>query len=394
MKDETLMIHTARQSEKHQGIVNMPVYRASTVLYPTLAEFKNRHTLEYDGMNYGASGTPTTFALADAVAALEGGMDNGARGVATSSGLAAVSMALCAFLKAGDHLLMVDSVYKPTRNFCDDVLKGFGVRTTYYDPLIGEGIAELIEENTRVVFLESPGSMTFEMQDIPAIANIARKKDITVMLDNTWATPMYFKPFTHGVDVSIQAGTKYIAGHSDLVIGLITARNEELYRRIKGTVLAFGDVPGPDDSYLALRGLRSMAARLERHQASGLKVASWLQTRPEVKRVLYPALPDDPGHALWLRDFTGATSLFGLVLHTSDEAEVGKMLDSMKLFKMGASWGGYESLVRPAFTSEERVAVPWKEPGYLMRLHVGLEHPDDLIDDLASGLDRLTTRKP
>ncbi len=387
MKDDTLMVHTGREPERHHGIVNPPVYHASTVLYPTLDAFARRSEgdRKYRGVRYGASGNPTTFALADAVADLEGG----AGSVITATGLAAVTMALTAFVGQGDHILVADSVYGPTRSFCDGVLKRFGVTTTYYDPLIGDQIRGLIQADTRVIFTESPGSQTFEIQDIPAISAAAHERDIAVLMDNTWGTPLYFKPFTHGVDISIQAGTKYIAGHSDLVIGIITARTEELFRRVKDATNAFGEIAGPDDCYQALRGLRTMGTRLQRQQASGLQVAQWLQQRPEVKRVLYPPLPADPGHDLWKRDFTGACSLFGIVLHTTSETAVGQMVDHYDYFKIGASWGGYESLVIPAYPAQTRTAVPWTESGFLLRYHVGLEDPEDLIDDLERGFERL-----
>lgn len=387
MKDDTVMVHSGREPERHYGIVNPPVYRASTILYPTLEAFSKRYEgdQKYRGVRYGAYGTPTTFALADAAARLEGG--EGA--VITSSGLSAVTMALTAFLEQGDHVLVVDSVYEPTRKFCNTILKRFGVEITYYDPLIGEGIAELFKPTTRIVFTESPGSHTFEIQDIPAIAAAARRRDILVLMDNTWGTPLFFKPFEHGVDVSIQAGTKYIAGHSDLVIGIITAKTEALFRRIKDTTMPFGEIAGPEDCYLALRGLRSMGARLRQQQAAGLKVAKWLQQRPEVKRVMYPALPEDPGHAIWKRDFKGACSLFGLIFHTDSQQAIARMIDGYRYFKIGASWGGYESLVLPAYPAKVRTAVPWTETGYVLRYHIGLEDTDDLIADLEDGFKRL-----
>jgi cysteine-S-conjugate beta-lyase len=387
MKDDTKMVHSGRDPQKNFGIVNPPIYHASTILYPTLDAFKNRAKgdAKYRKARYGAYGTPTTYALADTVADLEGGRG----GVVTSSGLAAVTFAVTAFVKKGDHILMVDSAYGPTRNFCDTVLKGFGIETTYYDPLIGERIGDLIRANTRVVFTESPGSLTFEVQDIPAISAQAHKKDVVVLMDNTWGTPLFFKPFEHGVDVSIQAGTKYIAGHSDLVIGIITARTESLFRKVKDATMAFGDIAGPDDCYQTLRGLRSMGVRLRHQQAAGLKIAQWMKKRPEIKRVMYPPLPDDPGHAVWKRDFTGACSLFGVVLNTSTEKAVSRMLDNYRLFKIGASWGGFESLVIPVDPAKAREAVPWTEKGYVLRYHIGLEDTDDLIADLKDGFDRL-----
>jgi cystathionine beta-lyase len=387
MQNDTLQIHSGKDPLNHDGIVNMPVYRASTVLFPTLDAFNRRAwgDARYRGITYGACGTPTTFALADSVAALEGGQG----AAVTASGLAAVTMAITAFVSQGDHILVTDSVYSPTRLFCDTQLRRFGVRTTYYDPLIGAGIADLIEPRTRVIFCESPGSLTFEVQDVPAIAAVARQKGIAVLLDNTWATPLFFKPFEHGVDISIQAGTKYIAGHSDLVIGIITARTEALFRKIKDTTLAFGDIAGPDDCYLALRGLRSLSARLRQHRASADIVTRWLLDRSEVKKVLYPAMPQDEGYHLWQRDFSGATSLFGVVLHETEESAVARMINDYRFFKIGASWGGFESLVLPAKPARIRTATPWREPGYVLRYHVGLEAPDDLIDDLAAGFARL-----
>jgi cysteine-S-conjugate beta-lyase len=310
--------------------------------------------------------------------------------VLASSGQAAVSLALMAFVCQRDHILMVDSVYFPTRQFCDTVLKDFGVETTYYDPCIGEGIAALIRPNTRLVFTESPGSLTFEMQDVPAIAAAAHRSNVLVFMDNTWGTPLFFKPFAHGVDISIQAGTKYVCGGSDLVMGIITARNEELFRRVKDFTTILGESAGPDDCYLALRGLRSMGARLRQQQAAASTVAPWFRDRPEVKRVLYPALPEDPGHTLWKRDFTGASSLFGVVLHTADEKAIARMIDNYRFFKIGASWGGYESLVLPASPGIKRTAVPWTEMGYVLRYHIGLEDTEDLLTDLRDGFQRLT----
>ena len=387
MKDDTRLVHAGRNPERDGGIVNPPVSRASTVLYPTLEAFARRGDgdAKYRGVRYGAYGTANTLALAEALAQMEGG----AGAVVTSTGLSAVTLALTALLEQGDHLLMTDSAYAPTRAFCDEVLVRFGIETTYYDPLIGADITVLMRPNTRVVFTESPGSLTFEMQDVPAIADAAHGKGALVLLDNTWSGGLFFKPFDHGVDVSIQAATKYIAGHSDAVIGSITARTEALFRRVKDTTMAFGDIAAPDTSYLALRGLRSMGARLRQQQEAGLKVAGWLRDRPEVKRVLYPALPDDPGHAIWKRDFTGACSLFGVVLHTADETAVARMVDGYRYFKIGASWGGFESLVIPAYPAQLRTAVAWTEPGFVLRYHVGLEAPEDLLEDLEAGFERL-----
>ncbi|MEJ2167358.1 MAG: cystathionine beta-lyase [Desulfobacterales bacterium] len=387
MGQNTDLVHLGRDPMSQHGVVNTPVYHASTIIYPTIAAFKNRAAgdRKYRGVRYGAYGTPTTFALADTVAQLEGGVG----GVVTSSGLAAATMALTAFLNSGDHLLMVDSVYTPTREFCNSVLARWGVETTYYDPLIGADIAGLIRSNTRVVFTESPGSLTFEVQDIPAIAAAAHQRDALILLDNTWATPLFFKPFAHGVDISVQAATKYIAGGSDLVIGIISAAEEKYFRRLKDTTLAFGEIAAPDDCYQALKGMRSMGARLQQQQAAALDLARWLQDRSEVKRVLYPALATDPGHHLWQRDFTGASSLFGVLLHATSEEAVARMVDNYGCFKIGASWGGFESLVIPADPAAYRTAPPWDESGCLLRYHIGLEDPQDLISDLTDGFKRL-----
>ena len=387
MGKNTDLVHLGRDPMSQHGVVSTPVYHASTIIYPTIEAFKNRAAgdRKYRGVRYGACGTPTTFALADTVAQLEGGVG----GVVTSSGLAAATMALTAFLNSGDHLLMVDSVYPPTREFCNSVLARLGVKTTYYDPLIGADIASLIRPNTRVVFTESPGSLTFEVQDIPAIAAAAHQRDALVLLDNTWATPLFFKPFAHGVDISIQAATKYIAGGSDLVLGIITAAEEKYFRRLKDTTLAFGEIAAPDDCYQALKGMRSMGARLKQQQAAALDVARWLQGRSEIKRVLYPALEGDPGHDLWQRDFTGASSLFGVLLHETSEEAVARMVDNYSYIKIGASWGGFESLVIPGDPAAYRTAPPWDESGYLLRYHIGLEDPQDLISDLADGFKRL-----
>ena len=387
MKDETRLVHAGRDPERDGGIVNPPVSRASTVLYPTLDAFAKRSEgdAKYRGVRYGAYGTANTLALADAVAELEGGAGT----VVTSTGLSAVTLALTALLGQGDHLLMTDSAYGPTRAFCDEVLTRFDIETTYYDPLVGANIAASLRPNTRVVFTESPGSLTFEVQDVPAIAESAHEQGALVLLDNTWSAGLFFKPFDHGVDVSIQAATKYIAGHSDAVIGTITTRNETLFCRIKDTTMAFGDVAAPDTSYLALRGLRSMAARLRQQETAGLQIAEWLSGRHEVKRVLYPALAGDPGYTIWKRDFTGACSLFSVVLHTSDEVAVARMVDHYRYFKIGASWGGFESLVIPAYPAQLRTALPWTDPGFVLRYHVGLEAPEDLLEDLEEGFVRL-----
>lgn len=384
MKKDTLIVTTGRDPEANHGVVNPPVYHASTILHPTVAAMEAAQRPDYTGTRYGRRGTPTTFALEEAVAALEGGY----RSVATGSGLAAIVATLFAFLESGDHLLMVDSVYGPSRRTCETFLKKFGVQTTYYDPTIGAGIADLIRDDTRLVFTEAPGSLTFEMQDIPAIAEAAHARGVVVAMDNSWASPLFFDPFRHGVDVSIQAATKYIVGHSDAMLGVITA-NETHFGTVQQAAHSLGAAPGPDDVYLGLRGLRTLGVRLPRHQENGIRLATWLQGRPEVARILHPALPDDPGHALWKRDFTGACGLFGVLLHPRPKAAVDAMLDGLDLFGMGASWGGYESLILPVHPEKIRTARPWTEPGPLLRIHAGLEDVADLIADLEAGFARL-----
>ncbi len=383
MKQDTLVVTAGRDPEENHGVVNPAVYHASTIVFPDVATLERYSKSRFDVTYYGRYGTPTTFAFEEAVAALEGGF----RSVAVSSGKAAVVAGLTAFLRAGDHLLMVDSAYAPTRAFCDGFLQRFGIETTYYDPLIGGGIESLIRPNTKVVFTESPGSQTFEVQDLPAIAACAHAADCVVLIDNTWASPLFFKPFEHGVDVSIQAATKYIVGHSDAMMGVITT-NEACHDRVRTAAADLAASAAPDDLYLAQRGLRTISVRLQRHMESGLRVARWLRDQPDVARVMHPGLRGDPGHELWKRDFSGASGLFGLVLTPGPKAAVDALLDGMQLFKMGFSWGGYESLIVPTYPGCTRTAKPWTDPGPTLRLHVGLEDPDDLIADLAAGLTR------
>jgi cystathionine beta-lyase len=383
-KDRTILTHAGNDPEGNFGVVNPPIYRASTILYPTLRDMRERSQKPYDTVYYGRYGTPTTFAFEAAVAELEGAE----RAVALPSGLAACTGALLSFLKSGDHLLMVDSVYEPTRGFCDRQLSRFGISTTYYDPLIGADIAKLIQPNTKVVYLESPGSHTFEIQDAPAIAAAARARGCISMIDNTWATPLYFKPFEFGIDLSIHAATKYIAGHSDLMMGVITMRDEH-YKQVKTQVHGLGMAVSPEDCWLALRGLRTLNVRLAQHQQAGLALARWLQGRPEVDRVLHPGLPDHPGHKLWQRDFKGASGLFSIILKPFDDDRVAAMLDGLTIFGKGFSWGGYESLLIPSHLNAARTVKPWQVGGPTLRVHAGLEDPDDLIADLDAGFARL-----
>lgn len=385
MKKDTKLVHAGRHPEQHQGAVNPPVYHVSTVTYPTVGAMKAAERHPFDGMRYGRFGTPTSFALEEAVCAMEGGY----RSVSTASGLAAITGTLTALLKSGDHLLMVDTTYWPTRRFCTDQLARQGIETTFYDPLIGAGIAALIRPNTQVVFVESPGSLTFEVQDVPAIAAAAHAVGAMVVADNTWATPLFQKPFTLGIDISIQAATKFIVGHSDAMLGVITCAHEELWRLVKGSVAMAGVCAGAEEVYLGLRGLRTLSVRLRQHQESGILLATWLRHRPEVVRVLHPALPQDPGHALWRRDFSGACGLFAFELHPYPTEAVEAFLDGLKYFGLGYSWGGFESLIIPTTGSIHRTATQWPAQGPTLRIHTGLEDPDDLIADLAAAFDRL-----
>jgi cystathionine beta-lyase len=385
---DTQLVHLGRDPAAFHGVVNPPVYHASTYIFPTLADLKDTRVERAGGaferFTYGREGTPTTRALEDAVTQLEGGF----RAVVTSCGLGAICASLTAFLSAGDHLLIVDSLYGPARHFCDEFLKRFGVAVTYFDPTIGADVAQLVRPNTRVIYLESPCSLTFEVCDVPAITAVARARGITTIMDNTWASPLCFRPLQHGVDVSIHAATKYISGHSDLMLGIAVC-NEAAFVPMKKTASASGYCGGPDDVYLALRGLRTLGVRMARHQQTATTVAQWLQQRPEVARVMYPALPDDPFHALWKRDFTGASGLFGAVLKPCSETQLAAFLDHLELFQMGYSWGGYESLVVPTWPATLRSVRPWHDDGPALRLHAGLEDPDDLIRDLERGFARL-----
>lgn len=379
-KTATDIVHAGRDPFAYHGFVNPPVYRGSTVLFRSLDSFEKRDQRYV----YGRRGTPTSEALETAIAELEGG----ARTWLAPSGAAAIATLLLSFTKAGDHILVSDSVYQPTRKICDGPLKRFGVETTYYDPTVGAGISRLMRPNTSLVFTESPGSLTFEVQDIPAIAAAAHAAGALVAMDNTWASPLYFKPFAHGVDISIQAGTKYIVGHADAMLGAITV-TEALAPRLVAEAGGFGICAGTEEIYLGLRGLRTIGVRLERHWRSGLEIAGWLEARPEVARVLHPALASHPQHELWTRDFLGACGLFAIVLKPCARQAVAAMIDGLQLFGLGASWGGYESLVLPFDAAKTRSATGWQPEGPTLRLHIGLEDVDDLKADLAAGFGRL-----
>jgi cystathionine beta-lyase len=384
MKPDSAAVHLGRDPARHQGAVNTPVYRASTILFPTVADLESVERGEYPGISYGLHGTPTVRDLQSAFAALEG-----AHGcLAVPSGLAAITVSLLALLGGGDHLLVPDSVYGPTRRFCNNHLKRLGVETTYYDPLIGAGIEGEMRANTRVVFVESPGSLSFEVQDVPAIAAAAHARGALVVMDNTWATPLGFPAMALGVDVSVHAGTKYLGGHADVLIGLINA-SPATYPRLHRLWTDMGVTSSPDDCFLALRGLRTLPLRLARHAESAVALGRWLASRPEVAEVIFPALPGSRGHELWQRDFKGACGLFGVVLKPVAKARVDAMLDGMRLFKMGWSWGGFESLVIPAHPERTRTVTRWEASGPYLRIHVGLEDVNDLMSDLADGLSRL-----
>lgn len=376
---DTDIVTAGRQPSEYFGYVNPPVYRGSTVLYPDLASFEQRKA-RYP---YGRLGSPTTDSLEAVMTLLEGGAGT----VLASSGLSAIAVALQSHLKSGDHLLLTDSCYAPNRRFSDGVLKRFGVEVEYYDPHIGAGIANLVRPNTRVIFLESPGSQTFEIQDIPAIVDVASKHDIVTMIDNTWATPLFLKPLDLGVDISIHAATKYVGGHSDIMLGTVTA-NARCWPALKETWGFLGECAGPDVVWLGHRGVRTMSVRLNQQMKAGLEVAHWLEGCPEIDRVLHPALESHPDHALWKRDFTGASSLFSIVFKPGPRAALASFVDHLELFGIGASWGGYESLALPFDPRPYRTVTKWEADGPAVRLHVGLEDTRDLIADLEGGLDR------
>ena len=386
----TRLSHAGRAGTKIHGFVNPPVIRGSTMLYPSCAD-RNRKAEGQLGRGplYGIAGNPTHHALEDVVAEIEGGT----RCQIVSSGLAAATVPLLAYLSSGDHCLVPDSVYGPTRRFCDEFLRRMGVVTDFYDPEIdGAGLTALIRPETRVLYLESPGSHTFEVQDVPALAAVAHARELVVLMDNTWGIGS-FQPFQHGVDVSIQALTKYVGGHSDLLLGGITVATDREWDRIRSTAMALGQYASPDDCWLALRGVRTMAVRLERQMQSGLIVAEWLQNRPEVACVLHPALPGAPGHALWQRDFTGACSLFGVEFQPEfTTTDLHRMIDRLALFGIGASWGGFESLAIPSTGQITRNAGSKRFAGPVARLHIGLEDPADLIADLAAAMEGMRGR--
>ncbi|NGN43005.1 cystathionine beta-lyase [Mesorhizobium sp. CGMCC 1.15528] len=379
MKDDTRIVHAGRHPENFRGAVNTPVYRTSTVISQNMDEWDRKHreqasTYEPD-LFYGRYGTPTSKALQEAMAELEGGF----KAFVYPSGVSACVTAILAFAGQGDHVLVPDSVYGPVRRISGTMFKRFGIEVEFYDPGIGSGIEARMRPQTRVVYTEAPGSMTFEMQDIPAIAAVAHRHGAVVVMDNTWATPLLYRAFDHGVDVSVHAATKYVTGHSDAMLGVATT-TEACYERLKAATLDLGQVASPDDCYLALRGLRTLGVRLRQQGGAAIRVAEWLETRPEVTQVMSPALPGDPGHAIWKRDFLGASGLFAFALKPEFAGSRRTFIDALKLFALGGSWGGYESLVMPI--DPPRTVTQYAYPGAGVRLHVGLEDVDDLIADL------------
>ena len=378
-RPDTKLVNAGRRGEWRGRLVSPPIHRGSTILFDSVAEMR-RARPGAGTYVYGLQGTATQWALSEALTALE----PGAAGTAlTPSGLAAVTTALLTVLSAGDELLVVDSVYGPTRRFCDEILKRCGVTTIYYDPRASaDEIEKLLTHATRAIFLESPGSLTFEVQDVPNICALARERDVTTILDNTWATPLLFPAISSGVDISVLALTKHVGGHSDLLLGSITS-NERWYGRVERTVFDLGHAVSPDDAWLAARGLRTLGIRLRQHEQSGMKVARWLSEQPQIARLLHPAFPDCPGHEHWKRDFSGSSGVFSFALRGGDKGERDRLVDRLNLFGIGYSWGGFESLVIPVDAVRSASSAP---EGPLVRLHIGLEDPDDLIDDLAQAL--------
>lgn len=389
-RDETKLVGGGRRPEWTGPIVNPPVHRASTILFETCAALDAGASLNADGeFHYGRRGTPTQWALAEALNDLEPGAGGT---MLYPSGVAAIAIALLTVLKSGDDLLMVDSAYGPTRAFCRQVLAPMGITTRFYDPLVGAGIADLIRDNTAAIFLETPGSLTFEVQDLPAIVAAAKARGVVTLLDNTWATPLLLPALPLGIDLSILACTKYVVGHSDVMMGSVTA-TPTLYPALRQRTQLYGQHISPDDAYLTHRGLRTMAVRLRQHQESALTIARWLDAQPEIARVLHPALPSCPGHEHWVRDFKGASGLFSIVLNGGTAAARAALIDGLTHFGIGYSWGGYESLALPIVPATLRSATRWEAEGPAIRLHIGLEHVDDLIADLDAGLARFRRDK-
>jgi cystathionine beta-lyase len=381
LKVTTRLITTGRADER---VVASPVYHASTILFKDYATLRERSAdpLNREHLVYGRVGTPTTRALEDSLREL----DDSVGAVLTPSGVASITDILSCFLSPGDHLLMVDSTYEPTRKFCNGALAARGIETTYYEPLLGEGIASLLRDNTRMIFMESPGTGTFEVQDVPAIVRVAHKHGILTAIDNTWATPLLFNPLDHGVDLAMQSGTKYLNGHADCLFGVTTTRDESLFKSLRSYTLSTGSHLAPDDAALAQRGLRTLGVRLRAHEAAALEVAHWLEAQPRTRRILHPAFDSCPGHAVFRRDFKGASGLFSVLLDVGDEAGLIRFVDALRLFGIGYSWGGFESLVLPMWPKRDCQSVPVADDEALLRFHIGLEDTADLLADIAGAL--------
>ena len=378
--ETTRLAHIGVNPQDYYGIVNPPIARASTILYPSMAAYEDpKHQFRYARM-----GNPLSAAFEGAISEIEEGFG----AISTASGLTAITTTLLAFLKAGDHVLVVDTPYPPVRDFFKGTLKRFGVEAEYYDPMIGAGIKDLIRDNTRMIYMESPGSGTFEVQDVPAITKIAKQHDIITAIDNTWSAGLLFKPLQHGVDLSIQSCTKYIGGHSDVNLGISVAKDEKHYRQLKKTAVDLGICAAAEDMYLGLRGLRTIKIRMRQNEENALSVIEFLKTRNEIEQIYHPTLPDHPGHAIWKRDFKGSNGVLSIRLKPASKEAVHDFVDSLEMFPVGSSWGGYESLLQPQYLKKYRSAVPWDHEGMLLRLQIGLEDPQDLIADLEAGLDR------
>jgi cysteine-S-conjugate beta-lyase len=380
-KQNTILTHAGSKPAEYHGAVNVPPHRMSTIVFNTYAEFEKVPNVAF---SYGRAGTPTSAAFEEAIATIEGAY----KAVATCSGLSAILTALVAFAKQGDHILITDNCYGPGRKTCEEILRKFGVDVEYFPPMIGEGITKLFRPNTKLVFMEAPGSLTFEVQDIGAISAAAKKAGIKTAIDNSWGTPLFFQPIAFGIDVSVTAATKYIAGHSDCMLGVV-ATNEEAWPAVKRAALMLGLCGGSEELYLGTRGLRTLHVRLPHHQKSALEIADWLQEQPQVKRLLHPAFPSCPGHENWKKYYSGSTGTFGIILHETRRERIAQMLDGMQIFRLGFSWGGFESLLFPEQPQPIRTAESWNETGFSLRLHIGLEDAGNLKEDLAAGLKRL-----
>lgn len=378
---ETLLTHAGSKPDEYHGAVNVPPHRMSTIVFRTYEEFEKVPNVAY---SYGRAGTPSTAAFEEGIAAIEGAY----RSVATCSGLSAIITALIAFAESGDHILMTDNCYGPSRKSCEEILRRFGVDVEYYPPMIGAEIEKLFRPNTKLVFMEAPGSLTFEVQDIGAITAAAKKAGIKTAIDNSWATPLFFQPLDFGIDISVMSATKYVSGHSDVMLGVVST-NEDAWPNVKRAALMLGLCGGSEELYLGLRGLRTLNVRLQQHQKNGLDIAEWLANRKEVKSVRHPALPSCPGHDNWKKYYKGSSGTFGIILHETNREKIAAMLDGMKIFNLGFSWGGFESLLFPEQPKPIRTAEDWTEEGFSLRLHIGLEDVEDIRADLDAGLLRL-----